>query len=328
MNVVSSMWQTPRNDSEGLALAPPPDFRYVGLSPSSARSPRVWAGLLGIGAVVGFGLCEGLDAARIVGLAGATVLAASAAHRVRMLRKAARESFPPSLAIVPWGVLLESEERSSALHWAAIDRVETDVVYGRDLGTPTTRYSLVTIETARERLVGRAAGAVSLERLSIHLPAYAREASHVVALDLDGDSAADGPSEPTFEPLLSSARAYVASAGASDRLDLPARSYRQNGAPGGARAVDVLGAVLRDRTARRVDPRPFAAVVAAEIGAAALVDDLIDLVQSPHPVVAAVAKVAATRLGVCKTRVGALDEVEPFLLRKDADAIAAWGDTA
>jgi hypothetical protein len=322
------MWQKTRNDSEGLALAPPPDFRYVGLSPSSGRRAGVWAGALGMGAVVGFGLCEGLGAARIAGLTAAAVLAASAAYRVRRLRAAARQSSPPLLAIVPWGVLVESEDRSSALHWAGIDKVETDVVYGRDLGTPTTRYSLVTIETAHERLVGRAAGAVCLERLTIHLPAYAREASHVVALDLDGECAADGPSEPTFEPLLSSARAYVASGMASDRLELPARSYRQNGAPGGARAVDVLGAVLRDRTAHAVDPRPFAAVVAAEIGATPLVDDLIDLVQSPHPVVAAVAKVAATRLGVCKTRVGALDEVEPFLLRRDADALAAWGDVA
>jgi hypothetical protein len=328
MNVVSSMWQMAYSDSGPLTLAPPPDFRYVGLSPGSGRSAGAWAGLLGMGAVFGLGLCPGMDGARIAGLTGAAVLAASAVYRVRRLRATARESCPPSLAIVPWGVLLESDDRSSALHWAGIDRVETDTVYGRDLGTPTTRYSLVTIETARERLVGRAAGAVSLERLTIHLPAYAREASHRVALDLDGERAADGPSEPTCEPLLSSARAYVASGTASDRLDLPAKSYRQNGAAGGDRAMGELRAVLRDRTAHAIDPRPFAAVVAAEIGATPLIDELVDLVQSPHPVVAAVAKVAAQKLGVSKTRVGALDEVEPFLLRRDVEALAAWGSIA
>jgi len=284
--------------------------------------------VLGIGAFLGLGLHPGIDAPRVLGLTGAAVLAASAVRRVRRLRAAARASTPPSLAIVPWGVLVESEDRSSALHWAGIDRVETNVVYGRDLGTPTTRYSLVTIETAHERLVGRAAGGVSLERLLIHLEAYAREASHVVALDLDGECATDGPSEPTCESLLSSARAYVASGMASNRLELPARSYRENGAPAGQKAVDVLRAVLRDRTARLIDPRPFAAVVAAEIHAAPLIDELVELVQSPHPVVAAVAKVAASKLGVSIARVGALDEVEPFLLRRDVEALAAWGNLA
>ena len=41
--------------------------------------------------------------------------------------------------------------------------------------------------------------------------------------------------------------------------------------------------------------------------------------------VAAVAKVAASELGVSIARVGALEEVEPFLLWRDAEALAAWG---
>jgi hypothetical protein len=319
------MWQT-YNAHSAETLAPPPDFRYIGLSAGSGRRAGVWAGLLGVGAV-GLGLCPGVEVSRFLAMAGATVLAAVAVRRVRNLRTAARESTPPSLAIVPWGVLVESEDRSSALHWAAIDRVETDTFYGRDLGTPTTRYSLVTIETAHERLVGRVPGAVSLERLVVHLPAYAEEASHVVALDLDGEQRGEGPSEPACEPLLSSARAYVASGLGTGRLDLPARSYRENGGypPPEHQAVEVLRAILVDRTARDVDPRPFAAVVAAEIGAAVLAPELVELVQSPHPIVAAVAKVAASKLGVPIARVGALEEVEPFLLRRDAEALAAWG---
>ena len=90
----------------------------------------------------------------------------------------------------------------------------------------------------------------------------------------------------------------------------------------------MLRAVLRDRTERLVDPRPFAAVVAAEIHAVPLADELVALVQSPHPVVAAVAKVAASKLGVSIARVGALDEVEPFLLPRDVEALAAWGNLA
>jgi hypothetical protein len=305
------MWQTTKADSAALTLAPPPDFRYVGLAPGTEGRAGRWAGALSAGAVVGAGLYPGLGVPRTLAAASAAFMVALAIRRVSRLRENARDRCPPSIAIVPWGVLVETEERSRALHWAGIDRVKTDVVYGRDLGTPTTRYSLVTIETAHERLVGRAAGAVSLDRLFIHLGAYAREASHVVALDLDGQSAADGPSEPSCESLVSAARAYVASGVAAGRLDLPARSFRR---------------VLLDRTAHAVDPRPFAAVVAAELHASPLVDELVELVQSPHPVVAAVAKVAASKLGVRVARVGALDEVEPFLMRRDVEALAAWSN--
>jgi len=257
------------------------------------------------------------------------VLALAGARRVQRLRAAARMSGAPSLAIVPWGVLVESEERSQALHWAAIDRVKADTYYGKDLGTPTTRYSLVTIDTPHERLVGRAAGAVSLDRLLVHLDAYASEAAHRVALDLDGTTAGDGPSEPTCEPLISAARVFVASGSASERLELSSMGYRLAGShAGGPRAVDVLRRVLSDRTPRPNDPRPFAAVVAAEIRAFPVVDELIELVQSPHPIVAAVAKVAAVKLGVPQARVGVLTEVEPFLRQRDVETLAAWGSSA
>jgi hypothetical protein len=266
-----------------------------------------------------------MDAPRTVALFSAVMLGAAAARYVMRLRAAARDACPPTLAIVPWGVLVESDDRSRALHWAAIDRVKTDTFYGKDLGTPTTRYSLVTIETPHERLVGRVAGSVSLDRLLVHLDAYASEASHCIALDLDGDVGGDGPSEPACEPLISAARAYVTSGIATSRLDLPAMGYRGAGAhTDSPRAVDVLRSVLRDRTPRVKDPRPFAAVVAAELNACSLVDELVELVQSPHPVVAAVAKVAAAKLGAAQARVGALDEVAPFLMNRDVEALAEW----
>jgi len=226
---------------------------------------------------------------------------------------------------VPWGVLVESEDRSRALHWAAIEHVRADTFYGKDSGTPTTRYSLVTIETPNEMLVGRASGSVSLDRLLVHLGAYAREASHSVALDLDGTASSDGPSDPRCEPLIAAARAYMGSSAASERLNLLDGGYRGTLArPASPHALDVLRGVLRDRAARAKDPRPFAAVVAAELRAVSLVDELVDLVQSPHPIVAAVAKLAAVKLGAAQARVGALDEVEPFLMSHDAEALAAW----
>jgi hypothetical protein len=93
-------------------------------------------------------------------------------------------------------------------------------------------------------------------------------------------------------------------------------------------AVDELRRILRDRSSRSVDPRPFACVLAAELGAVELVEDLVSLVQSPHPIVAAVAKQAARKLGVSTTKVGSLDEVAPFLLEDDARALEAWAQTS
>jgi hypothetical protein len=308
-------------------LAPPPDFRYVGLEAGQRGLAPAWAGAVGAGALLSLGLCHVEDPRRLLLLAGASALGIVALLGVRARLGVQHRSCEQALemAIVPWGVLIESESRARVLHWPGIKRIQIQMIHGSDQGTPTTRFSFVTIETATERLAGRAFGGVSLERLVVHLDAYACEAGHRIALDLDGDSWGDGPSEPDCEPLLSAARAWIDSARAIDRLDLPAAGYRQTSAHGGSpRAIEVLRQVLRDRTSHEVDPRPFAAVVAAELRATELADDLVELVQSPHPVVAAVAKVAARKLGVAKARTGALDEVEPFLLRRDLETLAAW----
>jgi hypothetical protein len=230
-----------------------------------------------------------------------------------------------TMAIVPWGVLLEGAERTRILRWPAVVRVQLQTTHGRDQGTPTTRFSVVTIETPRERFVGRAAGTLPLERLAAHLTAYAEEASHRIALDLEGTRHGEGPSEPDAELVLASARAYVSTAPAAGRLGLSPAGYRDTATPrASARATEELARVLCDRTPREIDPRPFAAVLAAELAATGVVDELVLLVQSPLPLLAAIAKVAAAKLGAPPARVGTLDEVEPFLLRRDVEALAAW----
>jgi hypothetical protein len=229
------------------------------------------------------------------------------------------------MAIVPWGVVVDEGERSRILRWPGVTRVGVEAVHGVDSGTTFTRYSVVTIDTGRERFVGRAVGTVPLERLVAHLSDYAHEASHLIALDLDGTSSGEGPVEPDAELVLTAARGYMASSTAGKRLDLPSDGYRKASAPTlSKRAVRELSAVLSDRADREVDPRPFAAVLAAELGATELADDLVHLVQSPLPLLAAVAKVAARKLGVAKAKVGTLEEVEPFLLGRDVEALVAW----
>ena len=64
--------------------------------------------------------------------------------------------------------------------------------------------------------------------------------------------------------------------------------------------------------------------MAALLDARDVAEDLVPLVQSPLPLLAAISKVAATKLRVAKAKVGALDEVEPFLLRRDVETLSAW----
>lgn len=312
------------------ALAPTPDFRHVGLQPGPGLRTRFALGVAAAGAGVGAGLVElfSTRAAVVAALVAATGVAFSLRQILGPTARLWGTRAVP-MAIVPWGILVSHEEQPRVLHWAAITRVHVEMTYGRDGGTPSTLWSVITVETERERFAARARGAVHLERLLVHLEAYAREASHIVALDLDGTQQGEGPVEPDCEPLLLAARAYVESAPASNRLGLPAAGYRRAAARSASpRTLDVLRSVLSDRREKAVDPRPFAAILASELGARELVDELVALGQSPHPIIAAVSRVAARRLGASGPRVGGLDAVAPFLIDRDVDALQAWDATS
>jgi len=305
-------------------LAPPPDFRYVGLE----AGPRVQRGYLG-----GLAGAAALGVAAIAGV-GARPLLLTAAGAVAASIVLARGGGPHTarglfargvpMAIVPWGIVVDPAAHVRVLRWAGIERVVARMFYGTDTGTPTTRWSVVTVETARERLSGRAPGAVPLERLVVHMEAYARESSHVLALDLDGEIPGEGPCEPELEPVLDAVKAFLHGPPASNRLGLPAGGYRdERPRTPTAESLATLRGVLRDRTERSVDPRAFACILAAELGARELVGDLVALVQCPHPLIAAVAKAAAQRLGGGGAT-GGLDEVAPFLRVEDLAALEAW----
>lgn len=307
-----------------MELAPPPDFRYVGLEAAPRVPIGVVAALTGVAATVGTGLSCGFGS-RAAALAAMCAAATTFALRRAggPARAAAAASVP--MAIVPWGVLIEPQQGARILRWAAIERVVAHVTYATDTGTPESLWSMVTVETPRERLAGRAPGAVPLERLQVHVEAYADEAAHALALDLSGDVAGAGPGEPQIEPLLSAARAFVESAAASSRLGLPPSSYRSIAARAPSpRAIAELRDVLCDRRARHIDPRAFAAVIAAEIDARELVPALLALTSCPHPLIAAVARAAAQKLGVSSARTGSLAEVAPFVSDVDVAALEEW----
>jgi hypothetical protein len=198
-----------------------------------------------------------------------------------------------------------------------------------DHATPSTRWSLVTVSTERERFGGRTSGGVCLERLEAHFKSYADEAARPVALDLDGTVAIDDWLEPCFELVLAQARRLLRSGELGQRLSLPSSSYREATPPAAsAEALVELGAVLDGIRRGHADPRPLAAVLAAELGAVELGNRVSRLATSPHPLVAAVARAAAVRLGVAITRVGAVDELADFVEHNDLEQIRRWSQPA
>jgi len=311
-------------------LAPEPDFRYVGLEPHHDLGARVAASLFLAGGGVGAGLLQEL------GVLYAALGAMLAATGIALVwRRTAKSQWSRALGssvpfvIVPWGVLVDQESAPRALRWAAVRSLHVHTMYGRDAATPSTLWSMVTLRTEHELFTGRTAGAPSLERLLVHLEAYAREQSHRASLDLEGEKASTaGWLEPEFERLLGAALEVIVSAPSSHRLGLET-SYRTRGLrAAGEKTLESLRAILRDRREHALDRRPLAAIVAAELGLRELVPDLVKLVQSPHPLVAAVAKGAAMRLGGSSAKVGAIDELAPFLPPEDVEAIVAWATSA
>jgi hypothetical protein len=308
--------------------APAPDFRYVGLEPIPRKEVRVAATAFGLGAGVTLAL-SGLDTrdAFLAGAVGAVLsifaLRGAGAGSTVALSGSAR------MAIVPWGVLVETDESPRILRWAAVRRIEVETAARRARGLlgSAVLASRVAIETAHDRFVGEAIGVVTLERLVENLDAYATEQSSPIALDLEGLRGEDAleAHEPSCEALLDSARGWLESGGAATHLALPPAGYRRASTHAASpRTVDVLRAVLRDRTPKAADPRPFAAVVAAELRAIEVAPELVALTQCPHPLVAAVARQAARKLGVPKAKTGTLDEVAPFLWGGDEAFLDAW----
>jgi hypothetical protein len=194
-------------------------------------------------------------------------------------------------------------------------------------GVPAVLASVVTVDTGRELLRARTPGPAGLESLVANLDAYAAEAARPVALDLDGrEPAGDDATEPVMGDLLARAADLCSTSRGAVRLALPPGGYRSFAARApGPETLSLLRALLAPGAdAAPADARPLAALVAAYLGAGALVPDLLHLVNAPHPLVAASAKAAALRLGAGMNRAGALREVSAFLFEDDLTALLAW----
>ncbi|WP_437275866.1 hypothetical protein WME90_32065 [Sorangium sp. So ce375] len=310
-----------------LRKLPPPDFRYVWLRPepgsTGALAAAGTAGLAGASAAIWSAGSYALSLGLIAMGSALGLLALARAEPRPPIQRGAREV---TMAVVPWGIVVDPDTEPRVLRWPAITRVSVDVSHTMRGGTPAIVSSLVTVHAAHEVLAGRAAGAVDLERLLANLEGYAQEASRPVAADIEGLTAlGDGVTEPIAAALLQAADGICATSRGDAQLALPGGGYRTAAARAAApETIAALRSALSWSHDCPADPRPLAAVLAGALGAAELVPELLGLASSPHPVVAAFGKAAALRLGAPPNRAGSLDEIAVFLFEEDVEIGKQW----
>ncbi len=312
---------------------PPPDFRYVWLLPGPGSATLALGGAAAAATSVAAMLWVGGHHPPSVSflVAGAALAAGALAGREKRRPEGGMRAREAAMAVVPWGVVVLSDTEPRVLRWPAIRAITVDALHTMAGGTPAVVSSVVTVDTGRELLRGRTTGAAGLEGLVANLDAYTEEASRPVALDLEGaePACADG-TEPVMGELLARAEELCTTARGAVRLALPAAGYRSiAAASAGPETVALLRSILAPGGSAPVvaaDARPLASIVAVLLGARDLVPDLVRLVSSPHPVVAAVAKAAAIRLGAPRNRAGAIDEVAAFLFEEDHLRIEQWAE--
>lgn len=294
-------------------LAPLPAFRYVWLAPTPCRSRLVSSAAVGLGGVGAVAtVCDFSSGPWLIGAGLASL--AWAAWRCGRVAAADR------VALVPWGVLVESEATLRALLWASVARVEWMPIGSSSGGMSEISYSHIRIDTQHGAYEGRSFGEAPLAGLGENLASYTEEQAHSHALDLEDAADVTAPGEPTCEPIWRAARAALGTARVREWLALESYDYRgERGVVVGSEGVEKMRRVLRDRVAQRPDRRGLICALAGQLRIEALLEDLFWLVSCPNPTIAALAKYAAFGAGGSLARAGALDEVAPFLQGSDLD---------
>jgi hypothetical protein len=298
------------NQAPVRVRAPLPDFRFVELSPYRRQATSILgATASSLAAVVcsvpvlGGMHAATLGAALFAGMVGVSVFG----RKVDVLSHAAA---PTGMTIVPWGLLLSESESLRSLRWSGIEAVTFQNTYG------PRAYGVVKVVTrSGAALCGRIFGEASLERLEAYFADYRDEQNASVALDLEGIASLPS-SESCAEMLLLQVEANASTLGGS--------AYRESSEGETVPLVERLRVILKGMALEGVDRRPFAALLAARMGFSQLTPVLLDLVQSPHPLLAASAKRAAQVLGAAEAKTGSLDELASFLDEAELAHLQAW----
>jgi hypothetical protein len=177
---------------------------------------------------------------------------------------------------------------------------------------------------AGRRYVGETAYDHGLASLGVDFARYAEESRRPIALGLEADSSSVDPSAPgAFAEVRENARRFLAVGEGRAFRSIQLASYRDRQSGVSEEARHALRRAIECHP-ERCDPGPYAAVLAVELGHAAAVGSLVAHILSPNPLVAAVFKAAARRLGASPMQSGKIDEVRPFVSEAALGELEAW----
>lgn len=278
----------------------PPEVSFFELAPGPGIAP-FWKG---IATLLGFAPKQPVAD----GPVGLTMM------RHAKLRRAA-------FRIVPWGVIT-----AVAHGWDEIDQIVHESLKQQDgtndRGWPFIK-SFVYVDIDGERFQGVCDLKPALSGLPGLLRTFAAESERPIALDLDGEEATDPRTGVAFRRLLDAARRLRASPRGAELFDVRSSDYRTT-----TRSLRDDGrAMLRGLMSRApgaIDLAPFATVLAAELGEEGFEAELSILARSPCPLVAAIARAAAMRVGSGPSSFARRRELSAFLEAAEAHAIDAW----
>lgn len=305
----------------------PPELRYQFLREGPGRSPWAVRGFsTGVGVVAGGVMMFVLN--HKGGLLVAPVVAAvvnALAHGVGRLLGPSKDYRALPVAIVPWGIILDPDGAPTALGWPAIrelsfTRVDRDG--NRDGGAPA--IAIMLFDTEAGVVQAQAEDGEWVTSIDAFAPRFAQAASKGPAADLAGETALETEGIPPSLALLRRAEAILDSADGRATLGMESGTYRTvSSRTPTPETKNILRTILWNASAD-FDPGPLAAVLIAELGIAELLPDLLRMILATSPLLAAVSRAAAQRLGAGRVQTGSLDELRLYLDPKDLAELERW----
>lgn len=301
----------------------PAELRRRELEPGQrrqhSRAIGLFAGSIVLGAAFVLKMSLLLPAAPVV------ALGAYAADRF-MVARASRGQTAVAMTVTPWGVLTDEPLRWSSIEWIGhTELARPQLQLRRSPDDEQRSWSLLTVRARGAELTGECILEPALDVLDVLLAPYALDGSRPLALTFDDR---EGPSVAPHQPgaardVLAAARGLLQTEAGKELIEVSAEGYRASRMTVRPGTEGLLDRYLVEAPAG-TDRGALAAALAGELELVGLVDRLCELVTSPNPVVAGVAKAAALRLGAHRARAGRIDELHPFLDAGDIAALEAW----
>ena len=283
------------------------------------------SGVLGTAATVGGVMSAGMpELALVAPFIGALVgaLAALGTGPIESLQDL--RAVP--VGIVPWGLILDPNRAPEPVPWAQIQSLSHVLVSrNRREEAQSRKIAIVTFTLATGQRIQSSSDEgewlVSLIELREKLEAAAGRAP---AGDIEGNTPLETGGLPVALALLRRAEALLESAEGRNALGLETGGYRTTSIrAAGEQTRKTLHAAMWNGEAR-FDPGPLAVILAAKLHAGALLPHVLELILSPSPLLAAVARAAAVRLGASLMSAGSLDETRQFVPEEERAELQKW----